>query len=51
MSTVKSFECDDCGAIGKITIRGDDYKYDDVVFCPVCGHDIFEEEDIDEDDE
>lgn len=49
MATTKAFECEDCGAIGNIKLKGDDYAPQDIVFCPVCGHDIYEEEDYDED--
>jgi len=41
---VKQFECEQCGAEGKITLRGDDFKFEDVVCCPVCASDIFEED-------
>lgn len=47
---VKQFACEHCNAEGKITLKGDDFQYSDLVFCPVCGSDIFEEEDIDDDD-
>jgi len=47
---VKQFECDHCGAEGKITIKGTDYEYEDVVCCPVCGSDIYDE-DVELDDE
>lgn len=49
MSVVKSFECEECGALGKITIRGSEVEEEDIVFCPVCGHEIFEDEE-DEDE-
>ena len=48
---VKQFECEHCGAKGKITIKGQDYEYNDIVCCPVCGGDIFDEEDEDIDNE
>lgn len=50
MSTIKQFECDHCGANGKIVLKGEDYSYKDIVCCPVCGGDIFEEEDELEDE-
>lgn len=50
MAVVKQFECEFCGAEGKVTIKGTDYEYQDIVCCPVCGSDIFDEEDIDEDE-
>lgn len=52
MAANRSFECDNCGSIGKITLRGHDRSLSDIAFCPVCGADIFEpEEDDDDDDE
>jgi transcription elongation factor Elf1 len=51
MMVVKQFDCEHCGAEGKITIKGTDYEFQDIVCCPVCGSDIFEEDDIDEVDE
>jgi len=47
---VKQFNCDHCGAEGKITIKGTDYEYQDVVCCPVCGSDIFDEDDAEFED-
>lgn len=51
MMVVKQFECEHCGAEGKISIKGTDYEFEDVVCCPVCGSDIYEEEDADFDEE
>mgnify|MGYP000175517578 FL=1 len=48
MATTKYFECDECGARGKITLKGDDHGTEDLVYCPVCSADIYEEEDLDE---
>ena len=48
--TIKHFECEECGAEGKITVKGTDIHMEDSVYCPVCSGDIFEEEDIDEDE-
>lgn len=41
---VKQFECEHCGAEGKITIKGSDILFEDIVCCPVCGSDIYEDE-------
>lgn len=49
MTVVKQFECESCGAEGKITIKGSDIQYEDVVYCPTCSADIYEEQDLDED--
>jgi hypothetical protein len=48
---VKQFHCNQCDAEGKITIKGDDFKFEDIVHCPLCGSDIYEEEDIDEEEQ
>jgi excinuclease UvrABC ATPase subunit len=48
MSTLKHFECVHCGAEGKITIKGDEFSLPDIVYCPICSGDIFEEEDFEE---
>ena len=45
MAVVKQFECVQCGAVGKITIRSSDLQFEDLVYCPVCSGDIFEEDD------
>jgi len=42
---VKQFECQHCGAEGKISIKGTDVQYEDIVCCPVCSADIYDEED------
>jgi hypothetical protein len=48
----KHFDCDTCGAHGKIIFKEDtEFTTHDVVFCPMCGGDIYEEDDYNEDDE
>jgi rubredoxin len=42
--TTKHFECQECGALGKIIIKGEDTHLEDIVYCPVCSADIYEEE-------
>lgn len=49
MSVSKVFECQTCDTIGKIVIKTPDISLSEVVYCPVCGADIFEEDDQDED--
>jgi rubredoxin len=44
----KHYECKSCEAEGKITVKGDDHNLSDIVYCPVCSADIYEEEDFDE---
>ena len=41
---VKHFECFQCNSFGKITIKGDEYTFTDIVYCPICSADILEEE-------
>jgi hypothetical protein len=43
------FECENCGAFGKITLKGDEHGKGDIVYCPVCSADIYEEEEDYED--
>jgi len=49
--TTKHFECVECGALGKIILKGDEQQLEDIVYCPVCSADIYEEDDYDEDDQ
>lgn len=49
MSASKTFHCHSCEAEGKIVVRSDDVKLSDIVYCPVCGADILDEYDTDED--
>lgn len=42
----KFFECGVCDSIGKIIMK-DDSRLEDIVYCPICGGDIYEEEDFD----
>lgn len=50
MATVKSFNCETCSSEGKISIKGDELTLSDIVYCPVCGGNIYDEE-IDGDDD
>jgi len=43
---VKHFQCLSCEAEGKITVKGEDFKYEDIVYCPLCSGDIYEEEEL-----
>ena len=49
--TTKHFECQECNAVGKIVVKGTDHQLEDIVFCPICSADIYEEEDYDEEDQ
>jgi hypothetical protein len=45
----KHFDCDICGAHGKIIYKdGTEFTNSDVAFCPMCGGDIYEEDDYEE---
>jgi len=44
MAVQKQFECEDCGAFGKIILRGDQFTSEEIVYCPLCSSDIYEEE-------
>ena len=44
------FECEACGAYGKITLKGNDHEVDDIICCPVCGADITQVEEFDEEE-
>ena len=46
----KHFECQHCEAYGKIILKSDE-RLEDIVYCPVCSADIYEEEDDYEKDE
>jgi transcription elongation factor Elf1 len=50
MAVLKHFECIQCGSEGKITIKGTEVLFSDIVYCPVCGGDIFEEADFEEEE-
>lgn len=37
MAVNKLFDCADCGAYGKITLKGDEFEAEDINTCPCCG--------------
>lgn len=45
MASTKYFECEACDTEGKIIIKSDDISVEDIVYCPVCGADIYDEDD------
>lgn len=45
------FECENCGAFGKITVKGDELNKSDIVYCPVCSADIAEDEKYEDEEE
>lgn len=45
------FECVECDSYGKITLKGTDQSVDAIACCPVCGADISQVEEFDEDEE
>lgn len=44
MSASKTFECPSCETEGKIVVRTEDVQLRDIVYCPVCGADILDDE-------
>lgn len=46
---VKQFTCATCGAEGKISLKGVDLSFEDIVYCPLCSADIYEPEEDSED--
>lgn len=44
MASTKYFECTNCDTQGKITVKTNDITVEDIVYCPVCGADIYEED-------
>lgn len=45
MSVVRQIDCPNCGAEGKISLKGNDYTYEDISTCPVCGAVLVDEDD------
>lgn len=45
MSLTRVFDCEQCGAFGKITLKGDDHSIEDIAYCPICGADIEDDKD------
>ena len=50
MAVTKHFECRACEAEGKIVLKGTEHQLSDIVYCPVCSGDIYEEEEFDEEE-
>lgn len=49
---VKHFDCEACGAHGKISFKEtNEYQNSDIAYCPFCGGDIYEDEAFEEEDE
>jgi Zn finger protein HypA/HybF involved in hydrogenase expression len=46
----RHFDCENCGAHGKIVFKEEEYNVNDVVYCPFCGGDIAEEYEINDDE-
>lgn len=51
MSITRQFECRTCGAFGKIIVRGDEFDSSDIVYCPLCSSDIYEDDEEEFEDE
>ena len=50
MASSRSFECLHCGAVGTIRVQGDDFTEEDIVHCPLCASDIYEDDEQIEDE-
>jgi pyruvate formate-lyase activating enzyme-like uncharacterized protein len=48
--TIKYFDCDECGARGKIVLKTEEHTSEDCVYCPVCSADIYEDEEGDDEE-
>lgn len=44
------FECSECNAYGKITLKGNEHEIEDIVCCPVCGADITQVDDYNDEE-
>lgn len=44
------FECSECNAYGKITLKGNEHEVEDIVCCPVCGADITQVDDYNDEE-
>jgi hypothetical protein len=51
MAVSRLFECSDCGAFGKITLKSEDHEKSSIVCCPVCAADISEDEKYDDEED
>lgn len=45
------FECSECGVFGKIVLKGNEHEKEEIVYCPVCSADIYEDEKFEDEDE
>lgn len=49
---VRHFDCEDCGAHGQIKFKeSSDFRTSDICYCPFCGCDIYEDEEVFEDED
>lgn len=44
------FECESCSAYGKISLKGNEHAVEDIACCPVCGADITQVEEYDDEE-
>lgn len=44
----KIFECDQCEAIGQISIKNEEVTVNDIVYCPICGAPLLDHYEEDE---
>lgn len=51
MTASRLFECSQCGAFGKITLKSEDHEKSSIACCPVCAADITEDEKYDDEED
>lgn len=51
MTASRLFECVECGAFGKITLKSEEHEKSSIACCPVCAADISEDEKYVDEDE
>lgn len=48
MSVSKTFKCDNCETVAKVVVKSEDVTVEDIVYCPICGHTVWEDDDQDD---
>lgn len=51
MAASRLFECSECGAFGKITLKSEEHEKSSIACCPVCAADITEDEKYDDEED
>ena len=47
----RHFDCETCGAHGKIVFKEGTLSTGDIAYCPFCGGDIYEEEEYNDEED